>query len=81
MKYFSVLVLFCVSYGSDLSATPIFVYNHGYVLGELNAVDFIGLNRKMVTGEVSIGNNSFGGGNDVRGELPSEYILHNSSVR
>jgi hypothetical protein len=78
MKYFfGVLVLFCVSYGSGLSATPIFVYNHGYVMGELNRVDLIGLNRKFVAGEVSIGNNSFSGGNDVRGALPGDYVLHN----
>ena len=78
MKYFfAVLVLFCVSYGSGLSATPIFVYNHGYVMGELNRVDLIGLNRKFVAGEVSIGNNSFSGGNDVRGALPGDYVLHN----
>jgi hypothetical protein len=78
MKYFfAVLVLFCVSYGSGVSATPIFVYNHGYVMGELNRVDFIGLNRKFVAGEVSIGNNSFSGGNNVRDALPGDYVLHN----
>ena len=78
MKYFfGVLVLFCVSYGSGLSATPIFVYNHGYVMGELNGVDFIGLNRKIVTGEVSIGNNSFGGGNDARDVFRGDYVLQN----
>jgi hypothetical protein len=78
MKYFfGVLVLFCVSYGSGLSATPIFVYNHGYVMGELNAVDLIGLNRKIVAGEVSIGNNSFSGGNNIHNALPGDYVLQN----
>ena len=78
MKYFfCVLVLFCVSYGSGLSATPIFVYNHGYVMGELNGVELIGLNRKIVAGKVSIGNNSFSGGNDIRGGLPGDYVLNN----
>ena len=78
MKYFfGVLVLFCVSYGSGLSATPIFVYNHGYVMGELNGVDLIGLNRKIVTGVVSIGNNSFGGENDVRDVIRGDYVLQN----
>ena len=78
MKYlFGVLVFFCVSYGSGLSATPIFVYNHGYVMGELNGVDLIGLNRKFVAGQVSIGNNSLGGGNDFRTVLPGDYVLHN----
>ena len=76
MKYFfGVVVLFCVSYGSDLSATPIFVYNHGYVMGELNGVDLIGVNRKIVAGKVSIGNNSFSGGNDVRDEFRSKLRL------
>ncbi len=78
MKYFlGVLVLFCVSYGSGLSATPIFVYNHGYVMGELNGVDLIGPTRKIVTGQVSIGNNSFSDGNDVRSEFRGDYVLHN----
>jgi len=78
MKYFfGLLVLFCVSYGSGLSATPIFVYNHGYVMGELNGIDFIGPNRKIVTGEVSIGNNSFGGGNDARNVFRGDYVLQN----
>ena len=49
MKYlFTALMLFCLSYGSGLSATPLFVYNHGYVMGELNKVDLIGLNRRIV---------------------------------
>ena len=78
MKYFfGALVLFCVFYGSGLSATPIFVYNHGYVMGELNRVDLIGPNRKIVTGEVSIGNNSFSGGDDVRDEFRGDYVLRN----
>ena len=58
MKYlFTALMLFCLSYSSGSSATPLFVYNHGYVMGELNKIDLIGLNRRVVTGEVSIGNN------------------------
>lgn len=78
MKYFlGVLVLFCVSFGSGLSATPKFVYNHGYVLGELNGVDFIGPHRRIVAGQVSIGNNSFGDGNGVRNESGGDYVLHN----
>mgnify|MGYP000370014886 CR=1 FL=1 len=78
MKYFfAALMLFCLSYGSGLSATPLFVYNHGYVMGELNKVDLIGLNRRIVAGEVSIGNNSFSAGNDVRSELRGDYALSN----
>ena len=78
MKYFlGVLVLFCTSYCSGLSATPLFVYNHGYVMGELNSVELIGLNRKIIAGQVSIGNNSFSGRNNIRGELPGDYVLNN----
>ena len=78
MKYFfGVLILFGVAYGSGLSATPLFVYNHGYVLGELNGVDLIGPSRKIVVGEVSVGNNSFGGGNGIRDELRGDYVLNN----
>ena len=78
MKYFfAALMLFCLSYDSGLSATPIFVYNHGYVMGELNKVDFVGLNRRIVAGEVSIGNISFSAGNDVRDELRGDYALNN----
>ena len=77
MKYFfAALMLFCLSYGSGLSATPLFVYNHGYVMGELNKVDLIGPNRRIVAGEVSIGNNSFSAGNDVRDELHGDYVLN-----
>ena len=75
--FFYALILFCLSYGSGLSATPLFVYNHGYVMGELNKVDLIGLNRRIVAGEVSIGNNSFSAGNDVRDVLHSGYSLNN----
>ena len=78
MKYFfAALMLFCLSYGSGLSATPLFVYNHGYVMGELNKVDLIGPNRRIVAGEVSIGNNSFSAGNDVRNVLRGGYTLNN----
>jgi len=78
MKYFfGVLILFCVSYGPGLSASPLFVYNHGYVMGELNGVDLIGPNRKIVAGEVSVGSNSFGGGNDIHGDLHGDYVLYN----
>ena len=78
MKYlFTALMLFCLSYSSGSSATPLFVYNHGYVMGELNKIDLIGLNRRVVTGEVSIGNNSFNAGNDVRNELRGDYVLNN----
>ncbi len=78
MKYLSTAIaLFCcLIYGPGLSATPLFVYNHGYVMGELNGIDFIGPNRKIVTGEVSIGNNSFSGGNDFRGESRGGYVLN-----
>ena len=78
MKYFyAALMLFCLSYGSGLSVASVFVYNHGFVMGELNKVDIIGPNRKIVAGEVSIGNSSFGGGNDVRNELNGNYFLNN----
>ncbi|MGA9575639.1 MAG: hypothetical protein WBS20_16990 [Lysobacterales bacterium] len=78
MKYFfCLLVLFCASYGSDLSATPVFVYNHGYVLGELNRVEIIGPTRKIIAGEVSIGNNSFSGENDFRDDFRGDYVLNN----
>jgi hypothetical protein len=78
MKYFyAALMFFCLSYGSGLSATPLFVENHGYVMGELNKVDLIGPNRRIVAGEVSIGNNSFSAGNDVRDELRGDYVLNN----
>ena len=78
MKYFfALLVFFCLFYGSGLSAAPLFVDNHGYVMGELNKVDLIGPNRRIVAGEVSIGNNSFGAGNDIRNELRGHYTLNN----
>lgn len=78
MKYFLVvLILLGFCYGPGLSATQQFVYNHGYVLGELNGVNFIGPNRKVVTGEVSIGNFSFIGGNNARDEFRGDYVLRN----
>lgn len=78
MKYFfAALILFSAFYGPDLSATPQFVYNHGYVMGELNKVDLIGPHRRIVAGEVSIGNNSFGDGGSVRDELRAGYVLRN----
>jgi len=79
MKYFfSVVILFCLSYGPGLSAAPLFVYNHGYVMGELNKVDLIGPNRRIVSGEVSIGNNSFRAGNDIGGQWRGDYVLNSS---
>lgn len=78
MKYFfTALMLLCLSYDSGLSARSLFVYNHGYVMGELNKVDLIGLNRKMLEGEVSIGNNSFNGGNGIRDQVNGGYFLNN----
>ena len=78
MKYFfAALMLFCLSYGPGLSASSLFVYNHGYVMGELNSVDLVGPNRRVVAGSVSIGNNSFSGGNDIRNELRGDYVLNN----
>ena len=78
MKYFfAALMLFCLLYGSGLSATPLFVYNHGYVMGELNKVELIGPHRRIVAGQVSIGNNSFNAGSDFRNELSGDYTLNN----
>lgn len=78
MKFIvTVFALFCLSFAHLLPATQLFVYNHGYVLGELNAVKFTGLNRKIVSGEVSIGNNSFGGDSGFRNQLQGDYVLHN----
>ena len=78
MKYFNVLImLFCLAYGHGSSANSLFVYNHGYVLGELNGLDLIGPHRRIVAGEVSIGNNSFSGGNEIRDELNGGYVLNN----
>jgi hypothetical protein len=76
-SFFVALMLLCLPYGSDLSATPLFVHNHGYVLGELTGVTFVGLNRRVVTGEVSIGNSGFGGTGQFHGQLNSDYILNN----
>jgi len=78
MKYvFVALIFFCLSYDSGLSATPQYVYNHGYVMGELNGVNLIGSNRRIVAGEVSIGNTSYSGGNDFRDVLHGAYVLNN----
>ena len=78
MKYvLTSLMFFCLSYGPELSAKSLFVYNHGYVMGELNKVDLIGLNRQVVAGEVSIGNISFSGGNDLGNDLRGNYVLNN----
>lgn len=71
------LVLLFLTYGSDLSATQLFVYNHGYVLGELNGVNFLGPNRRIITGEVSVGNNGLYGGEHFQGQLNGDYILSN----
>ena len=77
MKYvFAALMLCCMAYSSGVSATPLFVYNHGYVMGELNKVDFIGPNRRIIAGEVSIGNNSFNAGNNFRDEFRGDYVLN-----
>jgi len=78
MKYiFAVLVFFCFSHGPDLSAAPIFVYNHGYVMGELTGVDIIGPSQRVISGAVSVGNNSFGGEIDSPDELSGDYVLQN----
>jgi hypothetical protein len=78
MKYIlAFLVLFCVSNTSELLATPLFVYNHGYVMGELTSVGLTGPAQRVVSGAVSIGNNSFGsesGGANVPG---GQYVLPN----
>ncbi|MBT8354826.1 MAG: hypothetical protein KJO60_09900 [Desulfofustis sp.] len=74
---FVAFMLLCLPYSSDLSATPLFVHNHGYVLGELTGVGFAGLNQRTVTGEVSIGNSSFGGTGLIRDQLNGDYILNN----
>lgn len=76
-RLFFVLILFCLSYGPGLSANSLFVYNHGYVMGELNKVDLIGPNRHVVAGEVSIGNNSFSNQNGIRNALNGTYVLNN----
>jgi len=70
-------MLLCLSYGAGLSAAPLFVHNHGYVMGELNKVDFIGPNRRIVAGEVSIGSNSFNADNGFNNELRQDYALSN----
>lgn len=75
--FFSVLILFCLSFGPGASANSLFVYNHGYVMGELNKVDLIGPNRHVVAGQVSIGNNSFSDGNGLGNTLHNAYVLNN----
>jgi len=70
-------MLLCLPYSSNLSATPLFVYNHGYVLGELSGINFVGLNRRIVTGEISIGNGSFGPTDPFRDQLNGDYVLNN----
>lgn len=75
--FFSVLILFCLSYGPGVSANSLFVYNHGFVMGELNKVDLVGPNRHVVAGEVSIGNNSFSDENGMRSALKGDYVLNN----
>jgi len=78
MKYFfTALVLFCLTYGPGALAARLFVYNHGYVMGEMNKVNLIGPHRRIVAGEVSIGNNSFSAGNDLNNGLRGEYALNN----
>ena len=78
MRYvFAALMFLLLSYGPGLQATPLFVHNHGYVMGELNRVDLIGLNRRILLGEVSIGNNSFNSDSDIHSALSGDYILNN----
>jgi len=78
MKYFfGVLAFFCLSYCPGLTATPIFVYNHGYVLGELTGVGLVGPGRRVVSGAVSIGNDSYGGEIAGRDGLSGDYVLQN----
>jgi len=78
MKYvMTVFLLFSLLFGPDLSANSLFVYNHGYVMGELNKVDLIGPNQHVLAGEVSVGSSSFGGGNDFGNGLRGNYVLSN----
>jgi len=78
MKYiFAVVGFFCFSHGPDLSASPLFVYNHGYVMGELTGVDIIGPSQRVVSGKVSVGNNSFGAETDNTDESSGDYVLQN----
>lgn len=78
MKYVAgLLLLFYAFNGSSLSAAPLFIDNHGYVLGELNSVDFVGLNRKVISGQVSIGNNSFTSRSDYQNSAQGDYFLNN----
>ena len=78
MKYIlGFIVFFCVSHASSLSATPLFVYNHGYVMGELTSVNLIGPAQRIVTGVVAVGNNSFGGENSGGDVLSGDYVLQN----
>ena len=66
-----------MTHGSGLSAAPVFVYNHGYVMGELTGVDLIGPAQRTIAGSVSIGNNGFGGESDDSGALSGDYVLQN----
>jgi hypothetical protein len=78
MKYiFGFLVLLYVFHASSLSATPLFVYNHGYVMGELTSVNLSGPAQRIVTGVVAVGNNSFGGENSGGDVLSGDYVLQN----
>ncbi len=74
---FAALLLFCLSYSPGLWATQLFVYNHGYVLGELNGVDFIGPHRRTIIGSVSVGNSGLYGGEHFRNQLNGDYVLSN----
>jgi hypothetical protein len=74
---FAALLLFCLSYSPGLWATQLFVYNHGYVLGELTGVDFIGPNRRTIIGSVSVGNSGLHGGEHFRDQLNGDYLLSN----
>ncbi len=76
MKYIiAVLVFFCFSNGPDLFASPLFVYNHGYVMGELTGVDIVGPSQRVISGTVSVGNNSFGADINSHDELSGGYVL------
>ena len=74
---FVALLLFCWLYSPGLSATQLFVYNHGYVLGELTGVNFTGPHRRVIAGEVSIGNRGLSNGEQFRNQLNGDYILGN----
>jgi len=78
MKYcFAVLAFCCFSHAPDLSAAPLFVYNHGSVMGALTGLDIVGPSQRAVSGVVSVGNNSFGDDIGGPGEMGGHYVLEN----